>query len=101
MIPLKKKLEHANNFIAKEIKSVVAWEEGGKGQVGGRKEILGHDGYGRLVVWILLIIFIDIYIYMPNLIKLCIFKYVQSITCQLYLNKPVKTDTPFKVLGLE
>ena len=38
---------------------------------------------------------------MPNLIKLCIFKYVQSITCQLYLNKPVKTDTPFKVLGLE
>ena len=28
---------------------------------------------------------------MPNLIKLCIFKYVQFITCQLYLSKPVKT----------
>ena len=46
-------------------------------------------------------IYIHTHIYMPNLIKLCIFKYVQFITCQLYLSKPVKTETPFKVHGLE
>ena len=61
MIPLKK-LENANNFIATEIKSVVAWEEGGEGQDEGSRDTLWHDGYGMLVVLIMVIIFL-IYTY--------------------------------------